>query len=123
MHAQHCNVPPVPPSVLMVKALLAHNDAYRLGPTLRISLHARSLRRSERKARTGLLGTTDEALGASAHTKAHKTQDSVPLVQEVAIGIDDIRLAKLVLNQGHDMRQIRLARVLPVLYRHPRWWQ
>ena len=37
-------------------------------------------------------------------------------MQKVAIGVNNIRLAKFVLNQSHDIRQIRLAHVLSVRY-------
>jgi len=37
-----------------------------------------------------------------------------PLVEEIAVCVDDIGFAQLTLHQGHDVRQIRFAYVLSV---------
>ena len=45
-----------------------------------------------------------------------EAQTHTPLVKKVAVCVDDIRLAKFVLDESHDMRQIRLAHIISVRY-------
>ena len=113
MYAQHGNIASV--RDISVHALLANDDTHRVRRLTRISLNARrrralswiNLTPSSREVRN-LRGTPDAAYALARQPRFStwfvRRRGDAPLLEEVTIGVDNIRLAQFMLNERHDMR-------------------
>jgi nuclear pore complex protein Nup205 len=98
---------------VLVHALLAHDHAYRDGRSGGDGLQAVSDSGGVDGGRT-----RNASWGLGGVSGGRGGGGDVPLVEKVAVGVYDVGLAELCLDEGHDVRQIRLACVRSVRNLH-----